>query len=468
MKFTKKIILSMIILLAIGFSSVYATEGTVTTDGVRVRKEPNTNSEIVTVLNASAQVEILEELDGWYKIKYDSLGTYEGYMSKDFVKSKTDSSSTSTPVPTQTPTPVSTPEVQESPAVSKPTEVPTTNEEQQEDLLGDRKVNGNTKVYVLPSITSKIKDSINANTSVTVQEIAGNFAYIKYNDKYGWVRKSLLQTTTETPTEQNTETNNEENNNNTSSQTYAEQRKGYINVTQAIVREKATTASEMVTAFDLNDEVTIIGEEGDFYKILVDGKECYIAKRLISDTKQQVTNRSSEPRNSESRNEKTEVTTEENTVVVEEKKEEVKEEPKVETTNQVQSTVPTSSVGEKIAEMAKQYIGYKYVYGGSNPTTGFDCSGLVYYICGQLGYQVYRTADTQVNNGVAVDKSNLQPGDLVFFTNYITFSEIGHVGIYIGNNQFVHASTTTTGVIVSSLDEPNYVKRYVTARRIGV
>ena len=85
-----------------------------------------------------------------------------------------------------------------------------------------------------------------------------------------------------------------------------------------------------------------------------------------------------------------------------------------------------------------------------------------------MGYPVNRTADAQVNNGVSVEKANLQPGDLVFFSNYKTYTGIGHVGIYIGNNQFVHASTATTGVITSSLNEATYVKRYVTARRIGI
>ena len=175
-----------------------------------------------------------------------------------------------------------------------------------------------------------------------------------------------------------------------------------------------------------------------------------MAKHLIAITKQPTTT----SRSSTSR----ETTTVPNTT----------ETPKTEPTSQVQQTVAKSSVGDKMVQMAKSYVGYKYVYGGSNPSTGFDCSGLVYYICGKLGYSVNRTADNQIYNGVAVDKANLQPGDLVFFTNYKTNKGIGHVGIYIGNNQFVHASTPTTGVIVSSLGEASYVNRYVGARRIGI
>ena len=66
----------------------------------------------------------------------------------------------------------------------------------------------------------------------------------------------------------------------------------------------------------------------------------------------------------------------------------------------MQQTVAKSSVGDKMVQMAKSYVGYKYVYGGSNPSTGFDCSGLVYYICGKLGYSVNRTEASYVNRYV--------------------------------------------------------------------
>ncbi len=434
MKYTKRIVLLLFFIIALGISNVYATKGTVTTDGVRIRKEPSTSADIVTVLNKDATVEIIEEANGWYKIKYTDTGKYEGYMSKDFIKTDGEVNQTTPVVAEPTETPTETPTVNE-------TTLPTENEDTKTIQLGEKILNNNGNIYILPVITSSIKDTIKVNTEVVVQEIAGNFAYIKYNNKYGWVRISLLQDKIAQPNE--------------STNVPTTEKKGYVNVTQAIVRKSATTSSEMITALNFNSEVTIIGEENDFYKILIDNQEYYIAKRLISDTKQQVTNRGTSTR-------KTQIS---NVVVVNENDNNQQLE---EIATSTTTSAPTSSVGAQISQLAQGYVGYKYVYGGASPSSGFDCSGLVYYICGQLGYKVNRTADAQVNNGVYVEKTNLQPGDLVFFSNYKTYTGIGHVGIYIGDNKFVHASTATTGVIISSLNEATYIKRYVTARRIGV
>ena len=71
-------------------------------------------------------------------------------------------------------------------------------------------------------------------------------------------------------------------------------------------------------------------------------------------------------------------------------------------------------LGEQIAKFALQFNGYKYVYGSNSPSVGFDCSGLVYYVYGQFGFDLDRTAHLQYTDGVAVKKSELQPGDLVF------------------------------------------------------
>ena len=129
---------------------------------------------------------------------------------------------------------------------------------------------------------------------------------------------------------------------------------------------------------------------------------------------------------------------------------------------EVSHTVSSGAID--IANFAMQYVGYSYVYGGASPSTGFDCSGLVYYSYGQFGYQLKRTADDQMNNnGVAVSRSNLQVGDLVFFGSG---SYANHVGIYIGNDNFVHAANPSSGVRVSSLNETYYANRYLGARRI--
>ena len=120
-------------------------------------------------------------------------------------------------------------------------------------------------------------------------------------------------------------------------------------------------------------------------------------------------------------------------------------------------------MGQKIVATAKNYLGVPYVWGGTSPS-GFDCSGLVYYVFRQHGISLNRTAATQYQHGSYVSKANLQPGDLVFFQNTYK-SGISHVGIYIGSGQFIHASSSQ-GVTVSYLSNSYWSSHYYGARRI--
>lgn len=125
----------------------------------------------------------------------------------------------------------------------------------------------------------------------------------------------------------------------------------------------------------------------------------------------------------------------------------------------------SAALGQQIADYALQFVGYPYVYGGSSPS-GFDCSGFTSYIYKQFGYSINRTASNQLDNGYAVERSALQPGDLVMFCQYGSTKRASHVGLYIGNNQYIHASTPGTGVIISDMDDPYVSSGYVGARRI--
>ena len=133
---------------------------------------------------------------------------------------------------------------------------------------------------------------------------------------------------------------------------------------------------------------------------------------------------------------------------------------------QVDASVAASSgKGSQIAQYALQYVGCPYVYGGSSPS-GFDCSGFTTYVLKHFGYTVGRTASSQMDYGTSVSKSQLQPGDLVFFNSGNSSKRATHVGIYTGNGQFVHASTSTTGVIISDMNSSWYASTFVGARRL--
>ena len=123
-----------------------------------------------------------------------------------------------------------------------------------------------------------------------------------------------------------------------------------------------------------------------------------------------------------------------------------------------------SSDIDKVVEVALAQVGKPYIWASANPNIGFDCSGLTYYAFKQAGINLNRTSYTQINNGVSVDSKDLRKGDLVFFNN--GGGRISHVGIYIGNNQFVHASSPGTGVTVSKPFGSYFGNTYVGARRI--
>jgi len=117
--------------------------------------------------------------------------------------------------------------------------------------------------------------------------------------------------------------------------------------------------------------------------------------------------------------------------------------------------------GQSIVSFAQQFLGTPYVWAGSSPR-GFDCSGFTSYVLGQFGVDLPHAADGQFREGVQVSQPRL--GDLVFFSTY----EPGpsHVGIYIGDNQFIHSSSGAGEVCITSLSAPYYSSRYLGARRV--
>ena len=146
------------------------------------------------------------------------------------------------------------------------------------------------------------------------------------------------------------------------------------------------------------------------------------------------------------------------------------EKPKVETTSETEASnessssnsgsSSSSSLGQQIADFACQYVGYPYVYGGNSLTNGVDCSGFTQQVYLHFGYSIPRRASIQATVGTSVSISNLQPGDLVFYGDS---TGVGHVTIYIGNGQVVHASTPTKGIIISDMNyrAPMCAKRII-------
>lgn len=190
------------------------------------------------------------------------------------------------------------------------------------------------------------------------------------------------------------------------------------------VRSGPSLSSTVLCQYNTGQKVTVLSKEGDWYKIsLANDKTAYIFGQYVSTTGTVETTQVSAPA----------------------------------------TTASTSTEkGVEIVNYAKQFLGNPYVYGGTSLTKGTDCSGFTQSVYKHFGYSLNRSSSSQFSNGTAVKVSELQPGDLVFF-GYS--GSISHVSIYIGDNKIIHASTSSTGIIISGLyDRGN--KPFIGCRRI--
>lgn len=128
-------------------------------------------------------------------------------------------------------------------------------------------------------------------------------------------------------------------------------------------------------------------------------------------------------------------------------------------------TPADSELGAQIVAYAKEFLGKPYVYGAKGPDS-FDCSGFTGYVYSHFGYSLTRSAASQLSDGVAVDMSDIQLGDIICWRAYGSSKAATHVGIYIGNGQYIHASTTGSEVRINDMDYGSNVRYVVGVRRI--
>ena len=119
----------------------------------------------------------------------------------------------------------------------------------------------------------------------------------------------------------------------------------------------------------------------------------------------------------------------------------------------------TAAMSRRVVQYAKRFVGVRYVYGGSSPRSGFDCSGFVRYVYAHFGVSLPHSSYAQFGDGRRVSRRSLRPGDLVFFDG------VGHVGLYVGNGRFIHAPHTGTRVQIATL-AGWYSSRFAGARRL--
>jgi murein DD-endopeptidase len=129
----------------------------------------------------------------------------------------------------------------------------------------------------------------------------------------------------------------------------------------------------------------------------------------------------------------------------------------------VEARIADAEVGGAIADVAMGMVGTRYLYGGTDPVQGFDCSGLVYYAYGQAGYDVPRSSRELFRAARKISVSEADPGDLMFFQDQ---TKLSHVAIYLGDGRFVHAPASGKNVAVASLDSSYYREHLVAVGRL--
>ena len=357
-------------------------------------------------------------------------------------------------------------------------------------------------IKVLPTINSSIIETLSENTQFTITDVINKWCYIETENNSGWVLLSKIEskaentTKTAETTEQNNETSQEnekevveENKEETTEEntekttdskeettktetTKQETITKYVSTETLNVRETPDNNAKIVTQITLNTQVTITEVvDSTWSKISVKGTTGYVASKFLSDKKTEKTSRSeNETRTNLGNTTNSENTESNNTAETLATNDTSKNKDTANTNNSSNTKTSTSSssssvTGASVVAYAKQYLGYKYVSGGTSPSTGFDCSGFTYYVYKHFGITLNRTSTAQIQNGTAVSKSNLKEGDILIFNNSAN-TAIGHAGIYIGGNTFIHAVNSSKGVITTSLSDSYYSKRYVAARRI--
>ena len=304
-------------------------------------------------------------------------------------------------------------ETEETETETKETEASETEADQTQDSASYTDVN--ETVWATYSVSIRSAASTDADKlgvlvgsySITRTGVGDNgWSKVDYNGQAGYIKSEYLTATKPADASDNTQ------------QTVEEKEETVYATAGVNIRAKASADADVIGTLIAGYSITRTSDSNGWSKVNYDGQTGYIKSDYLTTTKPTVTSNTT-----------------------------------------ASSSSSSSSLGQQIADFAVQYVGYPYVYGGNSLTEGVDCSGFTQQVYLHFGYSIPRRASIQATVGTSVAISDLQPGDLVFYGD----SEgVGHVVIYIGNGQVVHASTPSKGIIISDL----YYRTPMCAKRI--
>ncbi len=275
-----------------------------------------------------------------------------------------------------------------------------------------------TNVRYGPGVDTAVKFQLASRTPVQVVDTEGQWCKLRTDaGTTGWAAGWVLDFQPPGQPEATKVINGEK----------QEVKAGWVNRPTVNVRTNPDTTSPVATRAGLGTELVITGARAGWYKVAMsDGTQGWVSGNLV---KTRAENLASEA--------------------------------------EPQSELPSgdaSSRGRAIMREAMSHLGKAYVRGTSGPDT-FDCSGFTSYVYRQFGIDLPRTTDGQYLRGRPVSRDDLQPGDILVFQNTYR-AGISHVGLYVGQGKFIHASNSRSGVKISDLDDSYYAPRYVGARRM--
>lgn len=295
-------------------------------------------------------------------------------------------------------------------------------------------VNDNVNIRSEATVNSDKVATIGARGLMTVKEKGVEWSLVKSGNCEGYIKNEFLVF-------------------DDSAKQFAEKnllKMAVINATSLRVRKEASENSDCLTVVPNGESYRIIEQGNQWTKIEVDDSVSgyvrndylYLSYNTVSAVPYKAPDEPSGETPADTSDDTSDDTTEDVT-------ETPTEEPTEETpSDEPADSAPSSDLGMEIVNYALQFVGNPYVWGGSSLTNGTDCSGFTMSVYAHFGYSLPHSSRAQANCGTEVSLSALQPGDLLFYTNGGT--TIGHVALYIGNGQIVHASTSKTGIIVSN------------------
>lgn len=404
------ILMSAIVLASMLFINISfaADTGKVTVETAKLRSKASTDSQVLDLVSKDEKVDILSEDNNWYKVKYK---TTTGYIRKDLVQVENKESSSNVTNENTTKNTINN-------TINNTTEnTQVANETKEENKSSENSANETNNVAEQSTETLNIeknsKYKLKENVKIKVIPLISSIELdeVKKDDEVevveilnDWVKVRL-----------------------------SNQKEGWI-------RKDKLTNIQTETAKVENTENT--------ENTTTSRDEQQLTSRGSTTSRDETTkNTKSTAKTTVAKSTKTKTTAKTSTSTV------------ATTSKTIAESTSTSASGNAVATYAKQYVGCKYVRGGTSPS-GFDCSGFTTYVYKHFGVTLSRTAAGQYGNGKAV--TSLQAGDLVMFSYG---KGISHVGIYIGGNQFVHAANSRSGVRIDSLSG-SYKSRFVGARRI--